>query len=179
MTVVVTTNLPDFRRQLAEVERRTRARIVRRALRDCASVFLRFARNAAPVLKPTGKFNRQRIPGALKRGIYVGRGRDRERGVVRMFVGVRSGRDYAKKGRGDPFYWRFLEAGWIPRGPGKKLKGGERSRALQRRRLISGGATRVQYPFLAPAFSRGKGDALQAFNARMNREFSTVAKGIR
>ena len=177
--MTVTVNLPDFRRQLTEVEKRTRLRVTRNAVRAAASVFRRFARNAAPVLKPTGKFNRQRIPGALKRGIYVGRGRDRDRGAVRMFVGVRSGRDYAKKGRGDPFYWRFLEAGWIPRGPGGKLKGGERSRSLQRRRLIAGGAKRRQFPFLAPAFAAGQGEALKAFNDRMNREFAPAMRDIK
>lgn len=175
--MTVTVNLPDFRRQLTEVEKRTRLRVTRNAVRAAASVFRRFARDRAPVLKATGKFNKHRVPGALKRNIDIRRGRSRDRSVIGLNVGVRVGK--TTKGRGVPFYWRFLEGGWIPRGPGGKLKGGERSRSLQRRRLIAGGAKRRQFPFLAPAFAAGQGEALKAFNDRMNREFAPAMRDIK
>lgn len=175
--MTVTVNLPDFRRQLAEVEKRTRLRVTRNAVRAAASVFRRFARDRAPVLKATGKFNRHRVPGALKRNIDIRQVRSRERGVVGLNVGVRVGK--STKGRGVPFYWRWLEGGWIPRGRGQGIKGGDRSKALQRRRLIAGGAKRRQFPFLAPAFAAGQGAAVQAFNDRMEREFAPAMRDIK
>lgn len=167
MSVTVKVNLPDFRRQLAEVERRMRTRIVRSALRAAGNTFAKSARQKAPMLE---KFTRQRMPGALRRAIYVGRGRS-GRDRVRFFVYVRSGKGYAKKGRGDPFYWKFLEGGWIPRGPGRKLSGGQRLRSLKRSRAIQAGAQVKRFPFFKPAFDEAGGRALTNFNERM-------AKGI-
>lgn len=171
MTVNVRTNLPDFRRQLAEVDRKTRTKVVRAALRAAGSIFRKHVRTAAPVLK---RPEQHRVAGALKAAIYVGRARRSAPGNERFFVAVRSGKKYAKKGKGDPFYWRFLEAGWIPRGPGQKLKGGERSRALQRKRLRASGAKTVRYPFFEPGFKSGGQEALNAFNARMDRDFTAL-----
>ena len=172
MSVKVTVNLPDFRRQLAEVERRVRTKIVRGALRAAGNTMAKSARQKAPAMQ---KFTKQRTPGALRRAIYVGKGRS-GRGSLRYFVSVRSGKTYAKKGRGDPFYWRFLEAGWIPRGPGKKLTGGERLRSLKRKRAIQAGATQVRYPFFKPAFDESGGRALTAFNERMTKGFAALRR---
>jgi HK97 gp10 family phage protein len=176
VTVDVKVDLPDFRRQMAEVGKRMSTRVTRNAVRAAASVSRRFARDKAPVLKP-GKFNKHRVPGALKRNIDIRRGRSRDRDVIGLNVGVRVGK--STKGRGVPFYWRWLEGGWIPRGRGQALRGGNRSKALQRRRLLTGGAKRRQYPFLAPAFAAGQGEALQAFNDRMNREFGPAMRDIK
>lgn len=170
MSVRVITNLPDFRRQLAEVNRRMGTRVVRAAARAAGNVFAKSARQKAPKLAQATK---QRVPGALRRAIYVGRGRT-SRDKVRFFVSVRSGKGYAKKGRGDPFYWRFLEGGWLPRGPGGKLKGGARSRRLQRNRARAAGAQEVRYPFLKPAFDEAGGRALLQFNERMARGIAAL-----
>lgn len=172
MSVKVTVNIPDFRRQLAEVERRMRTRTVRGALRAAANVFAKSARQKAPALK---KFTRRRIPGALRRAIYAGRGRS-GRDRVRFFVYVRSGKGYAKKGRGDPFYWRFLESGWLPRGPGQKLKGGQRLRSLRRKRAIQAGAQERRFPFFKPAFDESGGRALAVFNERMTKGIAALRK---
>ena len=73
--------------------------------------------------------------------------------------------DVKRSGRvPDPFYWRFLEKGWIPRGRGRKFRGGTRSRALQRERALAGGARRVSHPFFMPAFRIADTVALDAFN---------------
>lgn len=174
MTVDVKVDLPDFRRQMAEVGKRMSTRVTRNAVRAAASVFRRFARDKAPVLKTVAK---NRVPGALKRNIDIRRGRSRDSGVIGLNVGVRVGK--STKGRGVPFYWSWLEGGWIPRGRGKGIKGGDRSKALQRRRLIAGGARRRQFPFLAPAFTAGQGGAVQAFNDRMEREFAPAMRDIK
>lgn len=157
--VIVRTNLPQVQRQLREFGLDFERRVVRSATNAAAQVIKKLAKQNAPVLKTP---KRGRIPGALRAAIYIGRDRRVPRGVERQYVSV--------KGKGDkskPFYWRFLEAGWIPRGPGQKFRGGERSRALQRSRALASGARKVQYPFIAPAFSAGQGGAISAFYDRI------------
>ena len=161
--VIVKTNIPDFRRQLAELGTRFERRITTRAVGAAARVFRGIAQSFAP--KSTG---------LLESRIYVGRSRESRPGKVVYFVGVRArtrGRltagqslDIKRAGRRtDPFYWRFLEGGWIPRGRGRKFKGGTRRRALERERALKGGASRVSHPFLAPAFKFGETAALDRF----------------
>lgn len=74
----------------------------------------------------------------------------------------------------DPFYWRFLEGGWIPRGPGNKFKGGERTRAILRARALAGGASRVNHPFLQPAFTFAENAALDTALEFMTRAIDMV-----
>jgi len=155
----VRTNLPDVRAQLKALGFDFERRVMRAATRAAASVIMKLAKQRAPVLKEP---RRGRVAGALRAALYVGRDRAVPRGTERQYVSVRAGR--AKTA---PFYWRFLEHGWIPRGPGAKLKGGEKSRALQRNRALAGGARKFQYPFIAPAFYAGQGGAIDAFNSRI------------
>jgi hypothetical protein len=169
VTITAKIDIPDFRRQLREVESRMQKRIAGGAARAAAMVFAKAARNRAPKLERPVFGKSQRIPGALRRGIVVARGRrNTARGAVRYYISVRSGKKYARRGKGDPFYWRFLEAGWHPRGRGQKLRGGKRLRALLLDRSIQAGARKVQYPFFLPAFRAAGPDALAAFNRRMN-----------
>lgn len=173
--VVVTTNLPDFRRQLKEVGQRVERRLTARAVRAAGKVFRTEARELAPVLKTP---SRGRVAGALRRAVYMGRSKFTKRGEVRFFVGVRAGKKVRGTAR-DPFYWRFLEGGWIPRGPGKALKGGNRSKALQRDRALKAGARKVAYPFLQPAFERGKERALRAFVQTMEEGLAQEVRNVR
>lgn len=86
-------------------------------------------------------------------------------------VGVRATNVQTKSGI-DPFYWRFLERGWVPRGPGQRFKGGPRRRKLERDRAIAAGAQEItKYRFLKPAFEAAGTRALDAFN-------KAVADGI-
>jgi HK97 gp10 family phage protein len=182
MSIVVINNLPDFKRQLAEVKKKTRASLVRASLRAAANFMAKQVRIEAPML---AKATKNRIPGTLKAAIYASRGKagaDRERYFIAVKKKSRSrGGGRTKKGKvyGDAFYWRFLEDGWIPRGPGKKLMGGNRSRALQRRRLIAGGAKRMRIPFFEPAFKQYSGRALEIFNERMERGFEKLSRDIK
>ncbi len=165
----VITNLPDFRRQLAEVGAKVERRVVTNAVRAAARIFRDRARSFAPVLRDPDP---RRVPGALQRAIVVARSREGQRGTVAYFVGVRASK--AQRGRGiDPFYWRFLEAGWAPRGPGQRLKGGKRRKALERTR--NAGA-RIERPFLAPAFQAAQGAALAAFESRVDAELAKVTR---
>lgn len=162
--VTVRMNIGDFRRELKALGTRMERRIAARATYAAGAVFRDAAKATAPVLaRPV----RGRIRGALARSIYVGRERRSPRGTVGYFVGVRAKRATRRSGLLDAFYWRFLEGGWIPRGPGQRFAGGERRRALGRSRALAGGATKLQFPFLAPAFRQRRSQALAAFDAKM------------
>lgn len=164
--VTVKVNIPDFKRQLQALGQRMEKNIVRRGIRAAGSVFVDEARRRAPVLREPRK---DRVAGALRRAIRSVSRRS-PRGIVKQSVGVRATSAQSKAGI-DPFYWRFLEAGWVPRGPGQKFKGGVRRRKLERQRAIAAGARTVAYPFLKPAFDAAGRRALDAFN-------KAVADGI-
>jgi len=160
--LTVRTNLPDFKRGLDRLARAVRLRIVRRALRQTANVARDVARQMAPVLKTRAS---RRLPGALRRSIYVARDRKlSDAGQEVFFVGVRGRRNTKRSGTIDAFYWRFLEGGWLPRGPGKRLRGGRRARALRRARAVG---ARRQYPFIAPAAARAQSAMIARFNRVM------------
>lgn len=168
--VRVKIDLATLRRELdasgAKVERRAAGDGVRAAAR----LFRDRARAIAPVLRTP---DRRRIPGALRRAIVVARSKQRQRGLVAYFVGVRA--STAQKRRGaDPFYWRFLEGGWTPRGRGQRLQGGVRARALQRRRAAAAGARTYRVPFLEPAYRSGATAALSAFTSRFNARMAEI-----
>ena len=168
--VTVKVDLVRFKRELREFGAKAERRVTTNAVRAAARVFVASAKDGAPVLR---KLDKRRVPGALARGIAFFRTRNAPRGTVSYSVGVRASKAQKKRGA-DPFYWRFLEAGWIPRGRGQRLRGGTRRRALERRRLTAAGVGKVQYPFLAPAFKRSGSAALAAFTQRFNADFDAL-----
>lgn len=108
-----------------------RRKVLRRALRQGAAMVRDEARRIV-----------RRKSGALARGITVVSSRGNgQRGTVAFKVGLRRA----------VFYGRFLEFGHIARGPGQRLKGGERRRAAQRQAAIAGGQFVPPYPFMRPA----------------------------
>lgn len=165
--VSVRVDLRDFRRQLREVGDRVERRAVSQGLRDASRVFRDQARAGAPRLKSR---DARRIPGTLARAIAIVRQRRVPRGVVGYRVTVRSASKARLGTARDPFYWRWLEGGWIPRGPGRRLRGGADSKRSQRQ----GAGGRVAYPFLAPAFRSGGGAALAAFERGVERRLAEV-----
>lgn len=172
--ILVRSNLPEFSAALREISADLQQKAVAGATRAAATIFLRRARADAPTLQPNGKKKRldpRRQAGMLKRAMYVSKSkRVRGQGAVRYFVAVRGGssrRVNRKSGAvTDAFYWRFQEAGWIPRGPGQKLKGGDRSRALARARTAS-----RKVPgkwFIRDAFKGQQQPAIDAFYVRLD-----------
>jgi HK97 gp10 family phage protein len=170
--VVVRSNLPEFKRQLDTIKVDMQRRAVRRATAAVGRIFRNEAKRISPVLQTMRK---HRVMGALRKNIIVKRSRYQRVGAERYFVGVRSGK-VSQRASGDPFYWRFLEGGWMPRGAGRRLKGGNRSRALQRSRSRSAGGSFVQFPFLAPAFNSKRTEALQAFSDAIARAVAGYSK---
>lgn len=157
-----TANIPDFRRQIAELNDRIERKIAARALRAAGGVFRAGARRRAPPQLQATTPRRRPSTGNLRRAIYVGRSRQSRKGKPMVYVGVKATKAQRKRGS-NPFYWRFLEGGWVPRGPGRKFGGGRRTRALRRARALKGGAHKVSYPFLAPTFAADQNQALSAF----------------
>lgn len=160
-------NLPAFKAQLKALGVDLERKIVRSGVAAAAMVFRKQVIALAPVLKAPKK---GRVPGLLKKAVYTKRSRDSKNGLEHYFVGIRQGKAAQKRKGGslDAFYWRWVEQGHLARGPGSGLKGGKRSRSLQRARLTASGAGSIPaYPFLRPAFNRGQREALDAFNARI------------
>ena len=158
-TIVVRTNLPDFRAQLRALSERVEGKLVTRALRAAGRVFRDSARRKVPILRAP---DARRRAGAIQRAIYVGRSRESRKGTPVYVVSVRATGGQTKRGI-DPFYWRFLEGGWTPRGRGRGLRGGHRAKAVQRQRVLKAGGRKVSYPFLKPAFDADGGRAVDAF----------------
>jgi HK97 gp10 family phage protein len=182
--VEVKINVAEFTKQMRELGSKIQKRIARRAVNAGAKVLVEIARQRAPVLKAATK---NRVPGALKKNIITLRSRFQPPNAVLYNVGVRTLKTLRTKSNvkrlgfkraGDPFYWYILEHGWVPRGPGNKLRGGERSRQLQRRRLIAGGAKVKQFPYFAPAFSSGKERALQAILVEFEKSLKVEAARV-
>lgn len=178
--VIIRTNLPDLSRQLKAVNVRMQNRYVRRSLTAAGAVLRTIARSKAPELQPPKDrraARKDRIHGALRRAIVLARSRRRSgRGVEVYNLGVRS--KVKIRGRSaDPFYWRWIEAGWMPRGAGQRLRGGERFRRLQRERNAAAGARRVPGAwFLRDAARQGQQKALDAFYRRMDESFAAESK---
>jgi hypothetical protein len=166
--ITVKTNLPDFKRQM-EAAGKAFIPIAFAATRAAASEIAKAVRGAARTLKKSG-----RSTGRLARSVVIKRARRNvPRGTAHYIVGIRQGKaaqrvQRRRKGQTvavnlDAFYWRWLEGGWVPRGPGSALAGGRRTKALQARRARAAGARRFTYPFISPAFRTAQGGALSKF----------------
>lgn len=162
----LSTNLPDFKAQLREFGFDMERKVFRSGVAAAANVFKAKAVQLAPTLRVPRK---DRTAGLLKKAIYIKRSKDSRNGLEHYFVGVRQGRAARQRKGGslDAFYWRWVEQGHIARGPGQALRGGRRSKAIQRSRYS--GSRVPAYPFLAPAFQRAQQQALQAFNDRVQK----------
>jgi HK97 gp10 family phage protein len=172
VSVIVRTNLPDFKRAMDALGRAFGPKVARPAAAAAAAVFRKAVKAHAP--KDTGR---------LKAAVYIRRERDSKRGLEHYLVAVKSGPKARaiKRKRGtvnlDAYYWRFLEAGWVPRQPGSGVRGGGRNvRALRRRRAVAGGAREHRHPFIAPAFRSARFEALRVFYAKAESALAKVNK---
>lgn len=164
--ITVKHNLPDFKAQMQELGRKF-IPVARAASLAAARVFVKAVRRFAP--KDTGR---------LRRAVVIKRARRVARGAVHYIVGIRQGASQQRiqrKRKGqkvevnlDAFYWRFLEGGWIPRHSSNAMRGGRRTKALQRRRALASGAKVVRHPFIAPAFNSVSGKALGEFYGKLD-----------
>lgn len=180
--ITVRDNLPDFKRQLDRVSNEMQSVAVRASSRKAAQIIARSMKAVAGGrLSP--KADPARRTGNLVAAIYSFRNRrDSTRGAERFLVGVRTGKKIVLR-RGqktqlpDAFYAKFLERGWIPRGRGQAITGGERTRALKRERLLSSGqARRISYPFMQRAFNASQGGAINAFVREMTKQVAKLDK---
>ena len=117
---------------LADATKQIRTKAVRAALRKAGQVISKEAKQAAPVLSAPTK---TRKPGTVKKAIAVRASKfARQAGNEGVFINVRPLRGSRQKTLGkagaknpnDPFYWRFQEMGWIPRGKSSRMVPGKR-----------------------------------------------------
>lgn len=170
MEVKVITNLPDFHAQMrrlgADLERKT----FRGATAAAAGVLKKAVADRAPVMPSSGRgHNAKRVVGALKRGVYAARTfRGSRPGVLRYFIGVRSGR--RSRSGVDPFYWRWVDQGHaIAR---SRIRGGARTKALMRSRARAAGRWVEGRYFMQEGFQAGYQRAIDVFYARVARDLA-------
>jgi hypothetical protein len=140
--------IPDLRAALLSIPDTLRKRVLLNALRAGARVVRDAARAAAPELASPSPY---RTKGLLRKSISVRTSKlARRSGDIGVFVNVRpaKGAKYGwtsgvfgtnlgrqrfvtrasqrgAKSKVDPFYWRFINWGWRPRGNGAKIAGKE------------------------------------------------------
>lgn len=172
--------LPEFGGRLRALGGDMDRKVVRAGAMAGGGVFRKAAKANAPVLKKrdTRKVG-ARVPGQLAKAIFAARSRTRSKpGVEVITVAARTGGKGAKAGKG-AFYWRFVEGGHLARGPGQKIKGGTRRKALERSRLKAGGATFVPpVYFIKRAFDSNQGNAVKAFNSRIEARLKKAQRDL-
>lgn len=168
------TGIPAFASRLRALSLDMQNKVVRSGALAAGTVFKKGAQANAPELK---KQDKRRTRGALKKGIYAGRSRSKSRpGTEVIVVGVRSGKKAGKSG--DPFYWRWQEDGWVPRAPGKRVKGGEKRKALERSRAKAGGQFVPGRHYFQLSFTSNGQKALEAFNSRLSQRIAKANKEL-
>jgi hypothetical protein len=119
------TGIPDLRAALAGIAPKLRVRALRNALAAGARLVQRAARARTPVMNPLAHGNRYafrkgyRKPGTVRKAISVRTSKvSRRRGDVGVFVNVRPARGVKRGGKSphDPFYWRWLNSGFLEAG---------------------------------------------------------------
>lgn len=173
----VQVDIKDFTQQLKKLGAEMEQKVVASAVSAAAEVFKKAIVRLAPKAERGRGGKYPRVAGLLKRAVYKYRKRDPKTGTVAMVVSFRKGKGAQRLKRGslDAWYARFLEFGWIPRGPGAKFKGGKRRVLFQRSAYTAlGGRTVTKYKFIGPGYAKAKSDALTAFTARMDKRIDAL-----
>ena len=182
MTVLVRTNLPDFRAQLDATGPKLGRRVLRYATAGAAQVIRNRARQLAPSRKTgSGSIFRSkqgdRIPGLLKRSIISPRNaKGSSRSLEAYFVTVRAGVAPTKGGVSrDAYYWRWVEGGHIKRQPGGPLRGGVARKKLARTRARAGGSWVAGRWYLQSAGQQSFSAALTEFYRRAEQKIALLS----
>lgn len=163
-------NLPDFNAKLKALGYDLERRTVRAGVTAALQIFKRAVIAAAPVGRPSRHVSKRRphISGTLKRSIYIKRSSRSskpglEYGILRPHAGQK-----AAQALQDAYYWRWVEAGHLIRHAGAGLRGGNRSKALQRKRLRAAGAPSVAGVwFIRDSYTAAEAPAIAAFSGRI------------
>jgi len=170
----------DMRANYGRVREDMRTRTSRRMLVAAGAVLKRKA-------KAIAQANGSRRSGAMIANIAIKREAGAPAGTEQYHLGVRHGRNLTAKvkksgahlavsNRGrivkryqdDPYYWRWVELGHkiVSRDPGKSKRA--------RRRAATG--TVPAKPFIAPALEQGRGEAVQAMDAKLREDLKKAGR---
>ena len=173
--ITIRTNLPDVSRKLRELGTTLSKRLVRASTAAAAQTLAKQVRIAITATTV-------RRSGVLARSVFIARRRRQAQGTETYRIGIRAGRTARRsKSRSgaittlDAYYWYWVDQGHLKRGPGRRISGGKRMRALTRARLRQGGAGFVEgRHFMKRGFQAGQGPAVDAFYRRFERDFPKV-----
>jgi HK97 gp10 family phage protein len=162
--------LEHLKRQLSELTRQLRAKVLRNALSAGARIVRDEAKRNAPVLNGLQRSAPYRKPGTVRDAIRVRTSkRDRRAGDVGVFVNVKPAKpsERGAKSRNDPFYWRWLEFGWNPASKGVSKK-------QRRRDNRAGGSKKIAGRRFLTSGGDKLGQALEVFQQQLGRWITKV-----
>ena len=174
--------LGDLTKQFSKLSDEMKLRTSRRMVASAGSVLKREA-------KAVAESHGLRKSGSLIRNIAIKRERNAPDGTEQYHLGVRHGVNLTKKARersklelrggkiryaDEPYYWRFLEFGWVPRAPGMALTGSyHRKRAAR----MKDNANRVpERPFIQTALKNKSQEAIAAMEDRLLKDLEKARK---
>ncbi len=172
--ITIQTNLPDLKRQMAQIGQTVQRKLVRSATGAAAREIANAARSAI-------RMRTTRRSGTLQRAVFIARlrrspkGSEMYRVAIRRGASARTRKTKAGSSRIDAFYWYWVDQGHITR-PAKALAGGRRTRTLQRQRIRAAGGWVEGRFFMRDAFLRGRGQAVTAFYRRFDRDFKAQVR---
>ena len=147
---------------------RMKRRVLLIALRAAGRVVQKAAKAAAPVLSMTNKLSAPyRKPGTIRDAIKVRTSKASTRaGDVGVFVNVKpaKGCNVGAKNPNDPFYWRWQNFGWTPRGG---RRGSNANAAAHRKRVRAGAAPKIAGKHFLEAGVAQFDDAVKAFESSL------------
>lgn len=169
MATVRIEGMDHLKRQLQELPRKMRQKVLRNALAAGARLVRDDAKRNAPVLSGAMK-SPYRKPGTLQKAIAVRTSkRDRRQGNVGVFVNVKPAKRGMRgaKSPNDPFYWKFQEFGWTPASKGT-------TKSQRRKESRSGIAKKIPGKRFLTNAARKLPDALRIFTQQVSRWIAKV-----
>lgn len=160
--------IADFNAALTALTKDLRKRVVRSALRAAARPIINAAKSIAKVR--TGLMKRRVVVTASR----IKNGRN---GTLGVYIKPKKARSASKGGKADPFYYKFVAAGFHAVGS-RRVAGGRLTRKANLRSQVKAGRVRFVPgdDFLGKAFRIGSSAALAIFQRKLKERIDVANK---
>jgi hypothetical protein len=167
--------IEDFNKAVAELKNDVAKRVVRSALRAAAKPLITAAKANAKVLQKPSKY---RTPGLMRARTIASNSRIASRKkLIGLYIKPIARRGAAKgaKSPHDPYYYRFIAAGFHAVGT-RRVKGGRLTRAMNLKAQRESGKAKwiPGDDFIGKAFSSQGGAALKEFERTMKKRIDAA-----
>lgn len=160
--------IADFNAALTALTKDLRKRVIRSALRAAARPIIQAAQSIAKVR--TGLMKKRVVVTASR----IKNGRD---GTLGVYIKPKRARSASKGGKADPFYYKFVAAGFHAVGS-KRVAGGKLTRKRNLASQVKAGKVRFipGDDFLGKAFRAGSNAALAIFQRKLKERIDVANK---